>query len=71
VIQSTAEALQRDQSVLQRKGGHYGVAVMFFQISIMLSSIGALMRRKFPWIVGLVVGMAGLFYFVNGFLLFF
>jgi hypothetical protein len=44
---------------------------MLFQISIMLSSVGALMRRKLPWIVGLVVGAAGLLYFVNGFLLFF
>ena len=70
-IKSTAETLQHDQSFLKRKGGHYGVAVMFFQISIMLSSIGALMRRKFPWIVGLVVGAAGLLYFINGFLLFF
>ena len=70
-IQSTAEALQREQSALKRQGGNYGVAVMFFQISILLSSIGALMRRKLPWIVGLVVGTAGLLYFVNGFLLFF
>jgi len=70
-IKAAVDALERDQAVLKRKGGSYGVAVMFFQISIMLSSIGALMRRKLPWITGLVVGAAGLLYFVNGFVLFF
>jgi hypothetical protein len=70
-IKAKAEALEQDQSFLKRKGGNYGIAVMFFQISIMLSSIGALMRRKMPWIAGLAVGAAGLLYFVNGFVLFF
>jgi hypothetical protein len=70
-IKAAAESLERAQSVFKRQGGNFGIAVMFFQISILMSSVGALMRRKLPWIVGLVVGAAGLLYFVNGFLIFF
>jgi 1,4-dihydroxy-2-naphthoate octaprenyltransferase len=44
------------------------MAVIFLQIAILLSSIAALMKKKYVWVLGLVAGFAGIVYFVNGFL---
>ncbi len=46
----------------------FGVAVIFLQIAILLSSIAALMKIKYVWICGLATGAAGVVYFANGFL---
>ena len=48
----------------------FGMAVIFLQISILLSSIAALMKKKAVWILGLITGAFGLVYFLNGFWLF-
>jgi hypothetical protein len=48
----------------------FGIAVIFLQISILLSSISALAKRKFVWYISLVVGVVGVFYFFDGFFLF-
>jgi hypothetical protein len=45
----------------------FGVAVIFLQIAILLSSIAALMKKKVVWIAGLFSGVAGVGYFLNGF----
>ncbi len=47
----------------------FGMAVIFLQIAILLSSIAALMKRKPVWILGLITGVVGVFYFINGFFL--
>jgi hypothetical protein len=47
----------------------FGVAVIFLQIAILLSSIAALMKKKAVWVAGLLSGVAGVGYFLNGFLL--
>jgi heme/copper-type cytochrome/quinol oxidase subunit 4 len=48
----------------------FGIAVIFLQISILLSSIAALSKKKFVWYCSLVLGVIGIFYFINGFFLF-
>jgi hypothetical protein len=48
----------------------FGIAVIFLQIAILLSSIAALMKKKSVWVVGLIAGACGLIYFANGFFLF-
>ena len=48
----------------------FGIAVIFLQVSILLSSISALTKRKYIWIISVFVGAAGVFYFFNGFFLF-
>jgi divalent metal cation (Fe/Co/Zn/Cd) transporter len=58
----------RDDAQLHSK--IFGMAVIFLQISILLSSIAALLKKKPIWYLGLVVGAVGLVYFANGFLLF-
>jgi hypothetical protein len=60
---------QRDDA--QKHSGIFGIAVIFLQIAILLSSIAALMKKKLVWIAGAASGTIGLVYFANGFLLFF
>jgi hypothetical protein len=45
--------------------------VIFLQISILLSSIAALLKKQPAWWLGLAVGAVGLVFFANGFFLFF
>ena len=70
-IKAQADDLTRQQAVFKRHGGNFGLAVMFFQIAIMLSAIGSLLKQKSAWVCGLVIGVAGLVYFINGFFLIF
>ena len=70
-IQTKAIALEKTRDDLQHHGAFFGIAVIFLQISILLSSIAALLKQKQVWALGLVVGAVGVVYFVNGFLLFF
>ena len=58
----------RDEAQVHSKA--FGMAVIFLQISILLSSIAALIKKKYIWILGMGVGIIGLFYFMDGFLLF-
>ncbi len=48
----------------------FGIGVIFLQISILLSSIATLSKKKFVWICSLVLGIIGIFYFIDGFFLF-
>jgi len=66
-----AEDISKAQGVLKRHGGNFGLSVMFFQIAIMLSAIGSLLKQRGAWICGLIIGVAGFVYFINGFLLLF
>jgi len=68
-IKAGAEALQARQIELKRHGGSFGLAVMLLQIAIMLSSVGALLKRPLMWGIGLAFGAVGLVYALNGFLL--
>jgi hypothetical protein len=70
VIKSKAEAYEmvRDDSKLHSET--FGIAVIFLQVSILLSSISALTKRKYIWIISLFIGAVGILYFFNGFFLF-
>ena len=70
-IQADAKALEEARDLAQRHGAPFGIAVIFLQISILLSSIAALLKKKPVWYLGLVVGAVGIAYFFNGFFLFF
>ncbi len=58
----------RDHSLQHSQA--FGMAVIFLQIAILLSSISALMKKKPVWVLGLITGAFGVAYFINGFLLF-
>jgi nitroreductase len=70
-IQAEARGLEQTRDAAQKHAAFFGIAVIFLQISILLSSIAALLKKKPVWILGLAVGAAGIVYFINGFLLFF
>jgi hypothetical protein len=70
-IKAQAEGAQKAEDGLKRHGAAFGLAVMLLQIAIMLSSIGALMKKPMMWAIGLLFGGVGLVYMANGFLLFF
>jgi len=69
-IQKDAKDLEAIRDEAQKHSQAFGMAVIFLQISILLSSIGALIKRKYLWYMAMGVGIVGLFYFMNGFLLF-
>ncbi len=69
-ISREAKKMETIRDNAQKYAGIFGLAVIFLQIAILLSSIAALMKRKSVWIVGLATGAAGLVYFANGFFLF-
>jgi len=70
-IKAEAEAVQKSEGELKRHGAAFGLAVMLLQIAIMLSSVGALIKRPGMWVVGLFFGSIGVGYMANGFWLFF
>jgi len=70
-IMQEAKHLEAVRDNAQRHAGIFGIAVIFLQIAILLSSIAALMKRKLVWLAGAASGAVGLVYFANGFFLFF
>ena len=69
-IKQKAEELEKQRVDAQAHSGAFGLAAMFLQIAILLSSIAALMKKKYFWFLGMAAGCLGLVYFFNGFFLF-
>lgn len=69
-IMQKARELESRRDIFQRHAGAFGMAAMFLQIGILLSSIAALMKQRYFWYLGMAVGAVGLVYFSNGFWLF-
>jgi hypothetical protein len=69
-IQWEAKKFESLNEDAQKHAQIFGIAVIFLQIAILLSSIAALMKEKIVWIMGLIIGVFGLIYFANGFFLF-
>ena len=70
LIQKEAKKFEEVRNDAQKHSQAFGIAVIFLQIAILLSSIAALIKKKLVWLLGCSVGLVGIFYFVNGFLLF-
>jgi hypothetical protein len=69
-IMQGARKFEEIRDDAQKHARVFGIAVIFLQIAILLSSVAALLKKKLVWYLGLVTGAAGVFYFVDGFLLF-
>ena len=69
-IQEKAKSLEeaRDSAMLHNQP--FGIAVIFLQVAILLSSIAGLFKRRGLWWLALPVGCCGIVYFANGFYLF-
>jgi hypothetical protein len=70
VISKTAIDFQNERDECKNHSAKFGIGVIFLQISILLSSIATLSKKKFVWICGLVLGVIGIFYFIDGFFMF-
>ena len=70
-IMNQAKQLEKKRDDAQKHGGFFGIAVIFLQISILLSSIAALLKQKAVWLLGVGLGLVGVVYFLNGFFLVF
>ncbi|MFH1033386.1 MAG: DUF4337 domain-containing protein [Pseudomonadota bacterium] len=70
-ITQEAKRLESVRDLAQQHSQAFGMALIFLQIGILLSSISALLKKKPLWFLGLAVGAYGLIYFFNGFFLFF
>jgi hypothetical protein len=69
-IQKEAKRFESVRNDAQKHGQAFGIAVIFLQIAILLSSIAALVKKKLIWVLGLAVGVVGIVSFFNGFFLF-
>ena len=69
-IENKAKQIEviRDEAQIHSRA--FGVAVIYLQIAILLSSIAGLLKKKLIWYGGIVTGLIGLLYFANGFLVF-
>ncbi len=63
-IQADAKKFEDIRDHAQRHSQVFGMAVIFLQIAILLSSIAALLKKKLVWILGLAVGLVGMGYFI-------
>jgi len=70
-IQKEARRFEEIRNDAQKHSQIFGVAVIYLQIAILLSSIAALIKKRNIWFLGVGVGLVGILYFANGFLLFF
>ncbi len=69
-IKKKAEELETRRDESAKHAGAFGLAAMFLQIAILLSSIAALMKKKLAWYLGVALGAIGVLYFFNGFFVF-
>lgn len=69
-IMAKARDFERQRDQATRRAASYGMAVIFLQMGILLCSLSALMKKKILWLLGSLVGVVGIVYFVDGFVLF-
>lgn len=70
-IKARAEEIARRKLTAQEMGGNFGYALIFLQISLMLSSISSLTKRKYLWYGALASTIGWLFFFADAWLLFY
>jgi hypothetical protein len=70
-IQEKAKKLEEVRDEARSHSKTFGIGVIYLQIAILLSSIAALLRKKPVWLAGIIVGVIGIVYFIDGFFLFF
>jgi hypothetical protein len=67
LIQKDAQSFEEERDHNQAHSQKFGIAVIYLQIAILLSSIAALLKKKLVWVGGLAIGAVGMAYFVYAF----
>ncbi len=70
-IMKEAKKFEQLRDEAQKRQDAFGIAVIFLQMGILLSSISALLKIQSPWIIGCMVGVVGIVYFLDGIFLVF
>ena len=70
-ISKEAKGLEAIRDESKAHAERFGMAIIFLQVSILLSSISALTKKKIFWGISVIIGAVGVVYFINGFLIFF
>ena len=70
IVSKTATSFESQRDECKLHSDSFGMAVIFLQISILLSSIATLSKKKFVWYCSLILGVIGIIYFINDFFLF-
>jgi hypothetical protein len=70
-IKDKAEGIAKIKLKAQEMGGNFGYALIFLQIALMLSSLASLTKRHYLWYIALVCNLGWLFFFLDGWLLFY
>jgi hypothetical protein len=68
-IKKEAQSLAAQAEMLAQKAGELGLAVILFQLGIMISAAGSLTRKKILWLMSLGLGVWGLVYLVKNLVL--
>jgi len=71
VIEGKAREHEALRDEAKQHGRPFGIAVIFLQVAILLNSIAGLLKVKRIWWLSIPVGLTGLVFFVDGFLLLF
>ena len=69
-IQQEAKRLESMRDDAQHHGQPFGLAVIFLQVAILLSSVAGLFKRKPIWYLALPIGVLGTVCFLDGIFLF-
>lgn len=67
-IMAEAKKLEETRNDAQTHSKTFGVAVIYLQLAILLSSVAALLKKKYLWLGGVCLGAVGVVYFVTGFM---
>jgi hypothetical protein len=70
-IKATADALAKSKEDAQTRAGNFGYGLIFLQISIMLTSISALTKKKPLFYLGVATVSGWIFFFLDAILLFY
>ena len=70
-ITAQAKALEKQRDMAKLHNKPFGYAVVFLQVAILLNSIAGLLKMQRFWWCAIPIGLVGIVFFANGFLLFF
>lgn len=70
-IKDKAEKIAKNKKIAQEMGGNFGYSLIFLQISLMLSSIASLTKKRYLWQIALFLNIGWLFFFIDAWLLFY
>ncbi|MBI5236321.1 MAG: DUF4337 domain-containing protein [Deltaproteobacteria bacterium] len=70
-IKEKAEALSKVKEDSQLRAGKFAYGLILLQIAIMLSSIASITKKPLLWYFGLGLGVVGVFFFIDGFYIFY